>query len=128
MTEYAHVFSYMHKIEDQSQACVIKMYCLKPDGGTAIVTMREFKPFFYIEPPKEYTVFGNKKTKLSPLSLKNLTGAFLVLLIGPSLSLWTFVCEKIISIRKQHGSRTRRKLKKCPNNLIEVTSKTTEIT
>ncbi len=69
---------------------------------------------------------GNKKTKLSPLSLKNLTGAFLVLLVGLSLSLWAFVCEKIISIRERHGSRTRSKLKQCPNNLIEVSSKTTE--
>jgi hypothetical protein len=69
---------------------------------------------------------GNKTKKLSPLSLKNLTGAFVVLLVGLSLSLLAFLCEKIISIREQHGSRTRRKLKQCPNNLIEVSSQKTE--
>ncbi|EFX82191.1 hypothetical protein DAPPUDRAFT_316806 [Daphnia pulex] len=69
---------------------------------------------------------GHKKKKTSPLSLKNLTGAFLVLLVGLSLSLLAYLCEKIISIREQHGSRTRRNLKQCRNNLIEVPSKTTE--
>jgi hypothetical protein len=69
---------------------------------------------------------GNK-TKTSPLSLKNLTGAFLVLLVGLSLSILSFLIEKIISIHEQHGSRTRsNKLNQCPNNLIEVSSKTTE--
>jgi hypothetical protein len=33
--------------------------------------------------------------KLAPLSLNNLTGAFIVLLVGLSLSLLTFLCEKI---------------------------------
>jgi hypothetical protein len=61
----AHVFSYMHKIEDDKQSCVVKMYCLKPEGGTALVTIKEFKPFFYIELPKEYTMTGNKKTKIT---------------------------------------------------------------
>ena len=62
---YAHVFSYMHTILDEGNSCVVKMYCLRPEGGTSIVTMREFKPFFYMEVPKEYTVSGNKKTKLT---------------------------------------------------------------
>jgi DNA polymerase elongation subunit (family B) len=61
----AHMFSYMHKIEDEKNACVVKMFCIKEQGGTSIVTIREFKPFFYIEVPKEYTVVGNKKTKLT---------------------------------------------------------------
>jgi hypothetical protein len=69
---------------------------------------------------------GNKKKKTSALSLKNLTGAFLVLLVGLSLSLLAFLCEKIISIREQHGSRSRRQLKQCTNNLIEVSSQKTE--
>jgi hypothetical protein len=51
---------------------------------------------------------GNKKKKTTtPLSLKNLTGAFLVLLVGLSLSLLAYLCEKIISIYERHGSRTR---------------------
>ncbi len=50
---------------------------------------------------------GNKKKKTTtPLSLKNLTGAFLVLSVGLSLSLLAYLCEKIISIHEQHGSRT----------------------
>jgi hypothetical protein len=35
-----------------------------------------------------------------PLSLKNLTGAFLVLLVGMSLSILAFLGEKIVSIRQ----------------------------
>ncbi|EFX82128.1 hypothetical protein DAPPUDRAFT_241227 [Daphnia pulex] len=47
----------------------------------------------------------NTETKPSPLTLKNLTGAFVVLLIGSSLSLLTFLCEKILSMRKRHRRR-----------------------
>jgi DNA polymerase elongation subunit (family B) len=60
---YAHLFSYMHKIEDEYKKCVIRMYCLRKDGGTAIVTLRDFKPYFYLEVPEEYTS-KNKKLKL----------------------------------------------------------------
>ena len=43
----------------------------------------------------------SKKTdKLTPLSLKNLTGAFLVLLVGMLLSLFSFLCEKISVVFK----------------------------
>jgi hypothetical protein len=69
---------------------------------------------------------GNKTKKLSPLSLKNLTGAFVVLLIGLSLSLLAFLGEKIVSIREQFRIRKDKKLRKNPNNLIEVSSKNTE--
>jgi DNA polymerase delta subunit 1 len=41
------------------------MYCLRPEGGTAIVTMKEFKPFFYMEFPDDYTINTNKKIKLT---------------------------------------------------------------
>ena len=61
---YAHVYSYMHKIEDEYKRCVVRMYCLRPDGGTAIVKMREFKPYFYLEVPIEYTTNINKKEKI----------------------------------------------------------------
>ncbi len=47
---------------------------------------------------------GNK-TKTSPLSLKNLTGAFLVLLVGLSLSILVFLIEKIDSVSKCRRSR-----------------------
>jgi ionotropic glutamate receptor len=43
----------------------------------------------------------SKKTKLSPLSLNNLTGAFLVLLVGLSLSILAFLGEKIISVHER---------------------------
>jgi len=47
------------------------------------------------------------KSKKSPaLTLKNLTGAFVVLLLGFSLSLLAFLCEKIVSM----PSRNRRRL------------------
>jgi hypothetical protein len=69
---------------------------------------------------------GNKTKKLSPLSLKNLTGAFVVLLIGLSLSLLAFLGEKNVSIREQFRIRKDKKLRKNPNNLIEVSSKNTE--
>ncbi|XP_046448054.1 uncharacterized protein LOC124196853 isoform X2 [Daphnia pulex] len=45
---------------------------------------------------------GNKKKKTTPLSLKNLTGAFLVLSVGLSLSFLAFLVEKVISIRERH--------------------------
>ncbi|XP_046449181.1 ionotropic receptor 93a-like [Daphnia pulex] len=48
---------------------------------------------------------GNKTKKLSPLSLKNLTGAFLVLLVGLSLSILVFLIEKINSVSKCRRSR-----------------------
>jgi hypothetical protein len=49
---------------------------------------------------------GNKKKKTTtPLSLKNLTGAFLVLLIGLSLSILSFLIEKINSVSKCRRSR-----------------------
>jgi hypothetical protein len=47
----------------------------------------------------------NTETKPSPLTLKNLTGAFIVLLIGSSLSLLAFLCEKILSMPKRHRRR-----------------------
>ena len=69
---------------------------------------------------------GNKTKKLSPLTLKNLTGAFVVLLIGLSLSLLAFLGEKIVSIREQFRLRKDNKLRQDPNNLIEVSSQKTE--
>lgn len=61
---YAQLFSYMHKIEDQNKQCVVNIYCLKQDGGNAVVTVKEFKPYLYLEVPTEYTELKNKKTKL----------------------------------------------------------------
>jgi hypothetical protein len=69
---------------------------------------------------------GNKTKKLSPLSLKNLTGAFVVLSVGLSLSLLAFLGEKIVSIREQFRLRKDNKLRQDPNNLIEVSSQKTE--
>jgi hypothetical protein len=47
------------------------------------------------------------KNKLDPLSLKKLTGAFLVIAVGFGLSLLAFLCEKIISMPDRHSIRTR---------------------
>ncbi len=61
---YAHVFSYMHKIEDEYNKCVVRMYCLHPNGQSVLVKMTQFKPYFYIEVPEEYTS-KNRKEKLT---------------------------------------------------------------
>jgi hypothetical protein len=59
---------------------------------------------------------GNKKKKTTPLSLKNLTGAFLVLSVGLSLSFLAFLVEKVISIRERHHASN--KLQQDSNNVI----------
>jgi hypothetical protein len=46
-----------------------------------------------------------KRKKLSPISLKNLAGAFVVLSVGLSLSLLAFLGEKIVSRREQFRIR-----------------------
>jgi ionotropic glutamate receptor len=67
-----------------------------------------------------------KSNKLSPLSLKNLTGAFVVLLVGFSLSLLAFLGEKIVSIREQFRIRKDKKLRQDANKFIEVSSQKIE--
>jgi DNA polymerase elongation subunit (family B) len=63
---YAHLYSYMHKIEDEYKQCVVRMYCLSPNGSTSIVTMKDFKPYFYLEIPEDFNIQnGNKKHKLT---------------------------------------------------------------
>ena len=62
----------------------------------------EMDRLFYPIPPQCDGKPKNKKDKskekrLSRLSLKNLTGAFVVLFFGMSLSLLTFSCEKIFA-------------------------------
>jgi ionotropic glutamate receptor len=47
------------------------------------------------------------KNKLKPLSLKNLTGAFMVIAVGFGLSLLAFLGEKIISLRERHRRHER---------------------
>jgi hypothetical protein len=69
---------------------------------------------------------GKKTNKLSPLSLKNVIGAFVVLLIGFSLSLLAFLGEKIVSIREQFRIRKDKKLHQDANKFIEVSSQKTE--
>lgn len=49
---------------------------------------------------------SGKKKKLSPLSMKNLTGAFIILLVGFSLSLLAFLGERIISITERKRMKT----------------------
>jgi hypothetical protein len=54
-----------------------------------------------------------ENNKHSPLTLKNLTGAFIVILIGLSLSILAFICEKIIWMSERHRRRrTLRQLSK----------------
>ncbi len=52
------------------------------------------------------------------LTLKNLTGAFIVLLLGFSLSFLAFLCESIIS----HRNHQSRRSKKARNNAINFDS------
>ena len=42
------------------------------------------------------------RNKLSRLSLKNLTGAFVILSFGMSLSFLVFLCEKIVSMMSRN--------------------------
>jgi hypothetical protein len=62
---------------------------------------------------------GKKKKKLSPLSLNNLTGAFVVLLVGLTLSLFVFLVEHIVALSKRHRSFRTTKSQQDPNNSIE---------
>ncbi len=49
------------------------------------------------------------KNKQPPaLSLKNLTGAFIILVFGLSISLLTFLGEQIISMPRRHRQRRER--------------------
>ncbi|EFX82126.1 hypothetical protein DAPPUDRAFT_241224 [Daphnia pulex] len=55
-----------------------------------------------------------------PLSLKNLTGAFIVLTVGISLSLLAFICEKIVCVsdrHRRHLLRHQASKKKLPNKI-----------
>jgi ionotropic glutamate receptor len=56
-----------------------------------------------------YNALPTDNQQHKPLTLKNLTGAFLVLLVGSSLSLLTFLCEKIISMWTEHQQRQSNK-------------------
>jgi ionotropic glutamate receptor len=69
---------------------------------------------------------SRKNKELAPLSLKNLTGAFVVLLVGFSLSLLAFLGEKIVSRREQFHIHKDKKLQKDANKFIEVSSQKTE--
>jgi ionotropic glutamate receptor len=53
------------------------------------------------------TKSGYKKAQTS-ISLKNLTGAFVVLLIGFSLSLLAFLCELIFSVPQRQMFKTKK--------------------
>ncbi|EFX82331.1 hypothetical protein DAPPUDRAFT_101737 [Daphnia pulex] len=69
-----------------------------------------------------YTTPTNKHT---PLSLKNLTGAFIVLLVGFTLSLLAFLCEQIVSIPERHRRR-RNKLQQVPQQVTEGSPNTAD--
>jgi ionotropic glutamate receptor len=50
----------------------------------------------------QYGYKAPNKNEHPPLSLKNLTGAFIILSVGLSLSLLAFLCEKILFLFKRH--------------------------
>jgi hypothetical protein len=64
------------------------------------------------------------KNRPPALSLKNLTGAFIVLLFGFSLSFLAFLCEQILSILHRHNRRFKKtkgdKLEQEPAVNVEV--------
>nr|CAH0102967.1 unnamed protein product [Daphnia galeata] len=56
-------------------------------------------------------ISGNKAPqKKSSLSFKNLTGAFILIGVGLSLSTLVFLCEQIVFMRERHQRRTRNKV------------------
>ncbi len=57
--------------------------------------------------------YTNPTNKHPPLSLKNLTGTFIVLLVGFSISFLAFLCEQIVSIPERQRRR-RNKLTQVP--------------
>jgi hypothetical protein len=67
---------------------------------------------------------NGQKRKLSPLSIKNLTGAFVVLLVGSSLSLLAFLGEKIIFLRKLRIRKVNELLQR--KHFVKVSPKTEE--
>jgi hypothetical protein len=67
------------------------------------------------KPQSEKKSKGNKLTRLN---MNNLTGAFIVLLVGLSLSLLAFLCEIIIS---NLGQRRRTQLQVESSTVINVT-------
>lgn len=69
-----------------------------------------------------YTTPTNKHT---PLSLKNLTGAFIVLLVGFTLSLLAFLCEQVVSIPERHRRR-HNKLQQMPQQVTEGSPNTAD--
>ncbi|XP_046449165.1 ionotropic receptor 93a-like [Daphnia pulex] len=69
-----------------------------------------------------YTTPTNKHTHLS---LKNLTGAFIVLLVGFFLSLLAFLCEQIVSIPERHRRR-RSKLQQMPQQVTKGSPNTAD--
>jgi ionotropic glutamate receptor len=71
---------------------------------------------------------GKNKKKLSPLSLKNLTGAFIVLLVGLTFSLFVFLGEHIVALSTRHRSFRTTKSQQDPNNFIQIHSISTEMT
>jgi ionotropic glutamate receptor len=63
---------------------------------------------------------GKKTNKISSLSLKNVVGAFVVLLVGFSLSLLAFLGEIFFSRCEQFRIRKDNKLRQDANKFIEV--------
>jgi hypothetical protein len=61
-----------------------------------------------------------KSKKPPALTLKNLTGAFVILLLGFSLSLLAFLCEKIVSM----PSRNRRRLEQAKMKFVNKSANT----
>ena len=64
--------------------------------------------------------------KHPPLSLKNLTGAFIVLSIGFSLSILAFLVEQIISMSKRHRRHLRPTSNENEKGHIEMAKKSSQ--
>jgi DNA polymerase elongation subunit (family B) len=61
---HATLFVYQHSIRDEIGHCKVRLFCLKPDGTTAVVKVTDFKPYFYIEVPASITSFTRRKDTL----------------------------------------------------------------
>ncbi|XP_045034758.1 glutamate [NMDA] receptor subunit 1-like [Daphnia magna] len=70
--------------------------------------------------------YSMPKNKHPPLSLKNLTGAFLVLLIGLCLSFLAFLGEKVFFMTERRHQHRSRRLQKITAHVTESSRKTAQ--
>jgi hypothetical protein len=66
-----------------------------------------FRPMPPMPPQCNGEPLGGNKKKNSSLTFRNLTGAFILIGVGLSLSTLVFLSEQIVFLRERHQRRTR---------------------